>query len=129
MEAWRLPVLMIGASIFLLAERRTFYNGIINRLASVAFGVYLISEYPTVRTLLWTRLFRIDSMMAIPFHWLAIAMMIVGIYLLFGLFDFGRQWIFSVAVERIPMPNVSSVFKSIVVRYARTLQTRLIDAN
>lgn len=89
----------------------------------------LISEYPTVRTLLWTRLFRIDSMMAIPFHWLAIAMMIVGIYLLFGLFDFGRQWIFSVAVERIPMPNVSSVFKSIVVRYARTLQTRLIDAN
>lgn len=129
MEAWRLPVLMIGASIFLLAERRTFYNGFINRLASVAFGVYLISEYPTVRTLLWTRLFRIDSMMAIPFHWLAIAMMIVGIYLLFGLFDFGRQWIFSVAVERIPMPNVSSVFKSIVVRHARTLQTRLIDAN
>lgn len=129
MEAWRLPVLMIGASIFLLAERRTFYNGIINRLASVAFGVYLISEYPTVRTLLWTRLFRIDSMMAIPFHWLAIAMMIVGIYLLFGLFDFVRQRLFSVVGERISLPPLAVNVKRLIVGCERSLQARLTVAD
>ena len=129
MEAWRLPVLMIGASIFLLAERRSFYNGIVNRLASVAFGVYLISEYPTVRTLLWTRLFRIDSMMTVPFHWLVIALIIVGIYLLFGLFDFVRQWLFSVVGGHISLPPAAVSVKRLVASCESSLQERLTCAD
>lgn len=50
---FRLPVLMIGFALFVLAERRTFHSGLINAVAASTFGVYLISEYPFMRSRIW----------------------------------------------------------------------------
>lgn len=48
-----LPVLMIGIGIFALFLRKNFANKAINTLAASTFGVYLITEYPTVRIVMW----------------------------------------------------------------------------
>ena len=50
---FRLPVLLIGLALFALFERGMFHSAAVNVLAGSTFGVYLISEYPTVRAWLW----------------------------------------------------------------------------
>lgn len=50
---FRLPVLMVGLALFALFRGREFHSGVVNALAGSTFGVYLISEYPTVRRWLW----------------------------------------------------------------------------
>lgn len=50
---FRLPVLMVGLALFALFLGREFHSGAVNALAGSTFGVYLISEYPTVRRWLW----------------------------------------------------------------------------
>lgn len=118
---WKLPVMMIGASIFLLAERRAFYSPVVNRLASASFAVYLISEYAAMRTLLWTRVFRLDAMMGVPFRWLAVAAMVVGIYLVFAVVDFGRQALFARVNARrgIALPLAEKAYHRLVSRLAK----------
>lgn len=51
---FRLPVLMVGLALFVLFERREFHNALVNTIAGSTFGVYLISEYPTVRQWVWS---------------------------------------------------------------------------
>ena len=50
---FRLPVLMVGLALFVLFEHHEFHSAIINSIACSTFGVYLISEYPTVRVWIW----------------------------------------------------------------------------
>lgn len=51
---WALPVVLLGFGVFSLAVRKEFHNQVINRLAKSAFAVYLITDYPPSRELLWS---------------------------------------------------------------------------
>ena len=56
----RTSVFTVGCALFLLLAflaMKPFENRILNTISSAAFGVYLIHEYPAVRTLLWGKLF------------------------------------------------------------------------
>lgn len=45
---------MVGLAMFVLFERHEFHNRAVNAVAASTFGVYLISEYPTVRQWIWS---------------------------------------------------------------------------
>ena len=49
-------VIMVGFGMFLLFDWLSFRSRIINRIAQSAFAVYLVTDYPATRTLLWKHL-------------------------------------------------------------------------
>lgn len=98
--SFRLPVIMVGFGMFLLFDRLSFHNRIINRIAQSAFAVYLITDHPTTRTLLWKRLFVLEDLYQQPFAILQILGILLIIYLVCTLIDFVRQGLFAVTVNR-----------------------------
>lgn len=97
---FKLPVIMVGFGIFLLFDRLSFHNRIINRIAQSAFAVYLITEYPATRTLLWKHLFVLKDLYQPPFAILWILGILLAIYIACILIDFVRQGLFAVTVNR-----------------------------
>ena len=63
---WKLPVIMVGFGMFLLFDRVTFHNRVINRIAQSAFAVYLITDYAASEKLLWARLFNLQDLSGSP---------------------------------------------------------------
>lgn len=50
---WELPTLAVSFGLFILFQRVHFHSRIVNKIASSTFGVYLITDHPYVRDLLW----------------------------------------------------------------------------
>ncbi len=97
-----LPSLMVGIPIFLLFDRLHFYNKTINFIAKSAFAVYLISEYPPMRNLLWFALFNLKDIYGKPFALLRIIVIMLGVYAACTLCDFARRGLFALTVDRHP---------------------------
>lgn len=97
---WRLPVIMVGFGMFLLFDRVTFHNRIINRIAQSAFAVYLITDYAASEKLLWTRLFNLQDLYQQPFAIPQILGILLAIYAACTLIDFIRQALFAVTIDR-----------------------------
>ena len=97
---WSLPVIMIGFGMFLLFNRITFHNRIVNYVAQSAFAVYLITDHPFSRKLLWTRLFNLQNFCQQPFSILKILGILLAIYITCTLLDFVRQALFAITIDR-----------------------------
>lgn len=99
-EPFVLPVIMIGFGVFLLFDKCTFHSRIVNRIAQSTFAVYLITDYPTTRALLWKNLFVLNDLYQQPFVILQILGILIAIYIACTLIDFARQGLFAVTVDR-----------------------------
>lgn len=99
-RSFKLPVIMVGFDMFLLFDRLSFRSRIINRIARSAFAVYLITDYPATRTLLWKHLFVLENLYQQPFAILQILGILLTIYFACTLIDFMRQGLFAVTVNR-----------------------------
>lgn len=97
----RLPVVMVGIGLFLLFQKKEFHSRVVNKLASGAFAVYLITEHPAVRDLLWTGPFDLGSLLLNPFGLLIAFGLLAVLYLGCTLFDLIRQALFKVTVDRV----------------------------
>ncbi len=95
----RLPVLLVGFGVFLLFQQRAFYSRAINGLARGAFAVYLITEYPPVREVLWHGALDLGSLMANPWGFFVALGLLLGIYLCCTAFDLVRQRVFRATVD------------------------------
>lgn len=98
--SWKLPVIMIGFSMFLLFDRVTFHNRTINRIAQSAFAVYLITDYAASMKLLWVRLFNLQNLYQQPLAILQILGILLAIYAVCTLLGFIRQALFAVTIDR-----------------------------
>lgn len=96
---WKLPVIMVGFGMFLLFDRLSFHSRIVNRVARSAFAVYLITEYPPVRDILWKCL-DLRNFLDQPFAIWQISGILLVVYIVCTLIDFVRQWLFSLTVDR-----------------------------
>ncbi|KFI96146.1 acyltransferase family protein [Bifidobacterium stellenboschense] len=100
---FRLPVLMVGLALFVLFERHEFHSAVVNAIASSTFGVYLISEYPTVRQWLW-RDPRLDFAALAAGHPVVLIPALVGaacaVFLACTLLDQVRGLLFRATVDR-----------------------------
>lgn len=94
------PVLLVGFGLFLLCQRMTFRSAIVNRIAQSAFAVYLITDYPASRNLLWHRLFDLGGLWQQSHTTFRIIVILLGIYAACTLFDFIRQLLFAMTVDR-----------------------------
>lgn len=97
-----LPTLMIGIPIFLLFNRMRFYNRPINFIAKSAFAVYLITDYPPMRNLLWSTWFNLKDIYGKPFMLLHVIGALLGVYAACTLCDFIRRGLFAITVDRHP---------------------------
>lgn len=109
-RSFKLPVIMVGFDMFLLFDRLSFRSRIINRIARSAFAVYLITDYPATRTLLWKHLFVLENLYQQPFAILQILGILLTIYFACTLIDFMRQGLFAVTVKPQPWPPVRNWF-------------------
>ena len=95
----RLPVLLVGFGVFLLFQRRTFYSKAINGVARGAFAVYLITEYPPAREVLWRGALDLGSLSAEPWG-LAVALgLLLALYLGCTALDLVRRRVFRATVD------------------------------
>lgn len=99
-DGWKLPAIMIGFGVFLLFDRVTFHNRVINRIAQSAFAVYLITDYAASEKLLWARLFNLQDLCQQPFAILQILGILLAIYAACTLLDFIRQALFATTIDR-----------------------------
>lgn len=97
--SFRLPVIMVSFGMFLLFDRLSFRSRIINRIAQSAFAVYLITDHPATRTLLWKHLFVLEDLYQQPFAILQILGIPLTIYFACTLIDCMRQGLFAVTVS------------------------------
>ncbi|MGG7076172.1 acyltransferase family protein [Bifidobacterium sp. YIT 13610] len=98
--SWKLPVVMVGFGMFLLFDRVTFHNRVINRIAQSAFAVYLITDYTASEKLLWVQLFNLQNLYQQPLAILQILGILLAIYAICTLLDFIRQALFAVTIDR-----------------------------
>lgn len=99
---WKIPVLMIGFGMFLLFSRWEFHSRAINRIAKSAFAVYLITDFPLTRNLLWGHWFNLGELNQQPFAILRIFGVLIAIYVVCTVIDFVRQGVFALTFDRHP---------------------------
>lgn len=58
---WSLPILGLSFGIFIVFSRMQFHSRVINAIASLTLGVYLITDHPFVRDILWTHWFAFEK--------------------------------------------------------------------
>ena len=99
---WKLPVIAMAFGLMLLFSAVHFHSRAVNLVAGSTFGVYLISDHPLIRQLLWQRWFTLDGIYYYPDAWATLAG--AGVVLLVfaactGL-DMLRRLLFRCAVDR-----------------------------
>ena len=95
----RLPVLLVGFGVFLLFQRRTFYSKAINGVARGAFAVYLITECPPAREVLWRGALDLGSLSAEPWGFAVALGLLLAIYLGCTALDLVRRRVFRATVD------------------------------
>lgn len=99
-DNWKLPVVLLGYGLFLIFRDFSFYSPFINTVAKSSFAVYLITEYQSVRSVLWTRLFSINKFNLVGFGILEVLACVLGIYVLCTVVDMLRLKVFSRTIDR-----------------------------
>lgn len=95
-----IPTLSIGLGTFLLFQRMHFRSVLINRLAACSFGVYLISDHPVVRDILWRKLLTLDIVSSWGPLLLTSLCILVVLYLALSAIDALRQCLFAITIDR-----------------------------
>lgn len=100
-DHWKLPTMMIGFGLFLLAERVNFRSHFINRIAGTTFGIYLIHYHPVVFNW-WTSRFSLNRIVQHPYGVgvLIILVIICAVFIVCSIFDLCRQIIFHFTIDR-----------------------------
>lgn len=98
-DHWRLPSMMIGAGIMLLALRRRFHSVFVNVLAASAFGVYLIHFYPPIFRC-WTTYLPLQKVYGSAHPIIAGTLAILRVFVVCLLLDLLRQGLFHLTVDR-----------------------------
>lgn len=103
---WRPAPVLIGLGMFALAERRSrlrpFRSRAVNLVAASTFGVYLVSMYPQVVTLLWRRWFDMSRFYGSPWAPLTAIVVMVAVFAACALLDLLRRALFAITVDRRP---------------------------
>lgn len=60
-DKYYFPTFVLSVFIFLLFKNISFHSVWINKIASVVFDVYLISDYPVIRECLWMNVFNMSA--------------------------------------------------------------------
>ncbi len=98
-DHWRLPSMMIGAGILLLALRRRFHSVFVNVLAASAFGVYLIHFYPPIFRC-WTTYLPLPKVFGCAHPIISGALVILTVFAVCLMLDLLRQGLFRLTVDR-----------------------------
>lgn len=93
------PVTLVGFGVFLLFQKKAFCSRAINVAARGSFAVYLVTEYPPVRKLLWSGPFDLGALMADPSGFFVALGLLLGVYLGCTAFDLVRQQVFKATVD------------------------------
>lgn len=96
----KIAVLAAGFGLFALFSSREFSNRFINTLASAAFGVYLITEYPVVRTLLWGKVSGIRTYVASPLFVIYSLAIVFAVFVVALVISLLRYALFFVTIDR-----------------------------
>lgn len=100
---WSLPVLVCSFSVFLFFDRLKFRSKVVNMVASWTLGVYLITDHPVMRELLWTKLFGFERFFFIPGALnaaLAMFAIVTGVFVAALLLEACRQLLFRFSFDR-----------------------------
>lgn len=122
----RFPVVLIGFPLFVLAERHTFHSKIINRIAKSMFAVYLITEYPSTRRMLWREELNLQYLPQSVWEVCKIAVILLAILLICTVMDFIRQAIFAITVDRNPGKWFMSLYRWCSIKL-HTVQKRSLS--
>ena len=98
---FRLPVLMVGLTMFVLFERHEFHNHAVNAVAASTFGVYLISEYPTVRQWIWNNPWLdFGGLYRSPAAFVLIVLSVCAVFAGCVVLDAVRRLLFRITIDR-----------------------------
>lgn len=96
---WSLPVLAFSFSVFLLFTRLRFHSRLVNSVASLTLGVYLITDHPVVRTLLWQDWFDFGRFYGHRFPIAYMFIIVTGVFVVALLMEQIRQCLFRYLVD------------------------------
>ena len=114
----KLPIMMVGFGILVLAERKVFHNSCINAIASTTFAIYLISDYPPVRTALWNSRFGLAAVYGAHDAILISLASIFVVCITCMIVDFMRQFLFTMTVDRHPGAWFDKLSEFVVTRHS-----------
>ncbi|NEG54847.1 acyltransferase family protein [Bifidobacterium platyrrhinorum] len=96
---WSLPVLIFSFSMFLLFERLQLQSRVINYIATLTFGVYLITDHPFVRDLLWKKIFDFNKYYYLNYPVVRMLAIVVVVYCCAAVLELIRKSIFKYTVD------------------------------
>lgn len=97
----RLPVIMVGMALFVLFSRKEFHSRVINAIAASTFGVYLISEYPTMRQWIWhSPLVESSVREGSPLVFVLLVLLACVAFIVCSVLDQMRAFLFVLVVDR-----------------------------
>ena len=96
----KLPVMMIGFGILILATHVRFHSRIVNRIAKATFGIYLITDFYAIRNVIWNNNYSLSNVYNKPFSIVESILYIIGIFIVATCIDLVRQGLFALTVDR-----------------------------
>lgn len=117
-DHWKLPSMMIGFGLFLLFERRRFFNPIINWIAGSTFGIFLIHYHPISRKI-WGSYLPLRECLTSPNPVLQAMACIAAIFLCCLLLDMVRQAFFALTIDK----HKGAVFDKLCVYVGKRIKT------
>lgn len=89
-------VFVSAVSLFMFFKNvKVSYSGIINKIASCSFGVYLFHENVFMREILWKDIFIMQPNGNLLYYFVSCLFSVVCVYIIGGVVDFVRQIIFN----------------------------------
>lgn len=113
---YKLPVMMMGFGLLVVFTQQQFSSRLINFIASSTFGVYLISEFPLVRTTLWNAVIWTRDLAATPLLIIYGIFIPLAVYLMCALFDFFRRGLFQLTIDRHVGQGFEKLWNRIVLK-------------
>lgn len=92
--------LAIGFGAFAVFKHVEFHNKIVNYLAQCMFGVYLLTEYPAFRSILWEHIFSLNGLYNSPLVVPICIVQVLVIVAICALLDSIRIALFRVTIDR-----------------------------
>lgn len=99
-DEWKLPAVLVALGLLVGFSHLSFSSKWVNCVAASSFAVYLISEYPTIRTLLWKVAFDMGPVYVTPFAVPIACAVVAGVFLALVTIDAVRRALFSLLLPR-----------------------------
>lgn len=101
-STWKLPIMLIGFGALTAARNSEWRFAPVNIVAKSSLAVYLITEYPPMREILWKRLFNLSPMynswFLVAYTCGVIVLVVVACFVL----DSIRRGLFMISIDRNP---------------------------